>query len=491
MHALVLKWFFLIIFLGTSTICVLGSKFPRLRIISQNTKIKYYDHVVNMSYYFTQKLDHFNYNPESYITFKQRYVIDFKNWGGSKSGALIFVWFNAESSLEDGIVAAGFLKDNALRFGALLVYIEHRYYGKSFPFGSYKEALRNASTMGYLNSAQALADYAAILLHVKKVFNAHDCPIIVYGGSYGGMLAAWFRLKYPHIAYGALASSAPILYFDGVAPKHGYYYIVSKDFREISKSCYYTIQKSWYEIDEIAKRSDGLSILSKRFKICKKLKNVEVLKDHLKNIYSVGAQYNQPSLESICHAIDEAANKTDKIGQIFEAFAIFNHLSNFSCYDIEGSNNAIEQSQDGMAWNWQTCSEMISPIGIEKDASMFQPRPFNMKNYLDLCEHQYGIIPLSNWITTYYGGQDIKLVFKRFASNIIFSNGLKDPYSSGGVLESLSTSLIAITTVNGSHCFDILPAQQSDPKWLINQRHVEINIIASWIAEYQADRLIC
>ena len=28
------------------------------------------------------------------------------------------------------------------------------------------------------------------------------------------VLASWFRLKYPHIALGAVAASAPILYFD-------------------------------------------------------------------------------------------------------------------------------------------------------------------------------------------------------------------------------------------------------------------------------------
>ena len=51
---------------------------------------------------------------------------------------------------------------------------------------------------------------------------------------YGAVLASWFRLKYPHIALGALASSAPVLYFDNIIkPEDGYYAVVTKDFKVI------------------------------------------------------------------------------------------------------------------------------------------------------------------------------------------------------------------------------------------------------------------
>jgi hypothetical protein len=45
------------------------------------------------------------------------------------------------------------------------------------------------------------------------------------------VLAAWFRLKYPHIAIGALAASAPILEFDNLVPWDGFYRIVSENFK--------------------------------------------------------------------------------------------------------------------------------------------------------------------------------------------------------------------------------------------------------------------
>lgn len=71
----------------------------------------------------------------------------------------------------------------------------------------------NATTanLKYLSSQQALADLAYFITSQKTAMNLKSNKWIVFGGSYAGSLAAWFRLKYPHLAYAAVASSAPIL----------------------------------------------------------------------------------------------------------------------------------------------------------------------------------------------------------------------------------------------------------------------------------------
>jgi hypothetical protein len=49
------------------------------------------------------------------------------------------------------------------------------------------------------------------------------------------VLASWFRLKYPHVTIGAVASSAPILQFDYITPWSSFYDGVSQDFK-VTKS---------------------------------------------------------------------------------------------------------------------------------------------------------------------------------------------------------------------------------------------------------------
>lgn len=98
----------------------------------------------------------------------------------------------------------------AKKFNALVLVLEHRYYGASQPFGNDSWKLEN---MRYLTIDLALEDLAFFINWCKdtNLFGINKkTPWITIGGSYPGALSAWFRYKYPHLTVGALASSAVV-----------------------------------------------------------------------------------------------------------------------------------------------------------------------------------------------------------------------------------------------------------------------------------------
>ncbi|XP_057864864.2 uncharacterized protein LOC131072645 [Cryptomeria japonica] len=426
-------------------------------------------------YNYTQVLDHFGYRPESYQTFPQRYFIDKSSWGGAQNNSPIFVWLGAEIDITYTL-DVGIMIDQAPNFKALVVYIEHRYYGTAMPFGGEKGAYANASTMGYFTSTQALADYATLIVDLKKTLKAEDCPVVVFGGSYGGMLAAWFRLKYPHLTIGALASSAPLLYLDGITPTYGYGRVVTEDFGNVSEICYRRINESWDMIDKIASSRQGLLNLSKLFNTCKHVSRKSDLQYALESMYIYAAQYHFEDVQGICKAINSLPGNESTVRRIASAT---NYTSKGQCLDL----NPI----DIPGWEWQTCTEMVIRRSNPPGKTMFPPSHFDIKAYAKYCYLKYGVLTRQHWATTEFGGHDIKRVLKDFGSNIIFSNGLRDPWSSGGVLGNISESIVAIITNEGTHCQDIAkPGASDDPTWLKEQRRKERMFIQKWITDYKS-----
>ncbi len=46
------------------------------------------------------------------------------------------------------------------------------------------------------------------------------------------MLAAWLRMKFPNVVDGAIASSAPLLYFKGVTDSSLFFKVVTDNYRK-------------------------------------------------------------------------------------------------------------------------------------------------------------------------------------------------------------------------------------------------------------------
>lgn len=204
-------------------------------------------------------VDHFDVIQNK--TFKLRYLV---NKYFHVKGGPIFFYAGNEGDINIFAKNTGFLFDIAPVFNAMIVFAEHRYYGVSLPFGN--SSFSSAEKFKYLTTTQVLKDFVRLIedlktRYLKGMISKDTYPFIAFGGSYGGMLAAWLRMKYPQAVLGAIASSAPIWFFDDLTPCDKFFVIVTEVFKKFGgEECTNTIMKSWVYIRNITRSNKGENI---------------------------------------------------------------------------------------------------------------------------------------------------------------------------------------------------------------------------------------
>ena len=101
------------------------------------------------------------------------------------------------------------------------------------------------------------------------------------------------------------------------------------------------------------------------------------------------------------------------------------------------------------------------------------------------CRAQWGVQPRWTAIAAAYGGA------QHGGSNIIFSNGDYDPWSTGGILPGSAgdtPATPAIMIPGSAHHLDLFFADPADPPELTAARTRERAIIDGWLAEWRAQR---
>jgi len=144
-----------------------------------------------------------------------------------------------------------------------------------------------------------MMDYVEFIKFIKQTY-CQDCSVVVFGGSYAGMLAAWMRMKYPHVVDIAHAASAPIYYyrnrqnFDiGI-----FYKIVTKNYEMHSTNCPNVIREAFRRLTSYSQTPMApISFLSQYFNTCtpiKKYQDIALLMDYINVAYSYLAMINYP-----------------------------------------------------------------------------------------------------------------------------------------------------------------------------------------------------
>lgn len=435
--------------------------------------------------YLSQQIDHFGFDEN--LTFQQRYLIADQHW--KKDNGPILFYTGNEGDITWFCNNTGFMWDVAEELNAMLVFAEHRYYGESLPFGN--ESFSDSKHLNYLTSEQALADFAVLIEYLKEtIAGARYSPVIAIGGSYGGMLAAWFRMKYPHVVVGALAASAPIWQFGDLVPCGAYFTIVTNDFKKSGTGCSESIRNSWSAVNHLSSTDAGLQWLSSTFHLCSPLKNLQdaaMLKSWLSETwvdlamvdYPYKADFLQPlpawPVQEVCKFLKDPS-LSDKLllQNVYQAVNVYyNYSAEASCFDM---SETATKNLGQLGWYYQVCTEMVMPMCTDGVNDMFEPQKWDFDVLSEECFRLWGVRPRPSWVLSMYGGKNISS-----HSNIIFSNGGLDPWSAGGVTQNISDSLVAIMIPDGAHHLDLRSRNPHDPKSVQQARLLEVHYMKQWI----------
>lgn len=439
-------------------------------------------------WYTQQRLNHFD--PQDTRTWAQRYFVNDQYFSGSGP---VFLMLGGEGPISDYFVVNGAMVEYAKRYGALCVTVEHRFYGKSQPTGD----LSNES-LKLLSSQQALADAAQFRQYIVQKFGLNDNnKWVVFGGSYPGSLSAWFRLKYPQLVVGSIASSAPV---EAKTNFVEYYEVVAAALKELKngQQCVDRIKQGFTTIESKLSSSAGRSELEKLFQSCDKLETSDDLSNFVTNVAGNFAgvdQYNRdyrPYSPTFNITIDTLCDVMNSVNDPVAALANINDLlmkatsqkcmpNSYRNMIAEMQNTTLGESTEAGArqWVYQTCTEFGY---YQSSDSKNQPfgTMFPLSFSLQQCKDIYGSKftgPDVDWTNTFYGAKNVQ------GTNIVFPNGSVDPWHALGVIADISPSVTAIFMHGTAHCANMYQPNPTDLETLKQARIKISDTIGKWLAQ--------
>ncbi|XP_043926183.1 putative serine protease K12H4.7 [Protopterus annectens] len=441
--------------------------------------------------WFVQKLDHFNGADSR--TWNQRYFMNDTHY---VPGGPIFLMIGGEGPANPAWMQYGTWLTYAEKMHSLCLLLEHRFYGKSHP----TEDL-STENLRYLNSEQALADLAHFQTVMAEKMNLTANKWVAFGGSYPGSLAAWYRLKYPHLVHAAVASSAPV---HAVVNFPEYLEVVRHSLETYSSECPVLVQNASDTVMDLLKDPKNYEKLSKDFNLCEVLDIdsdmdsgafLEALAGNFMNV----VQYNEDNrafegvlgtnitIKVLCDLM--AASKNSPYSGYIAVSNLMLATFGLKCLDasykkfLEDMTNV---SWDGPAaggerqWIYQTCTEFGFYQSTDSPNQPFTgfPLKYHLQQCLDVYGAEFDCITVTNAVqqtNENYGGYSIK------SSRIVFPNGNIDPWHFLGITKQISEELPAVLIKGVAHCANMYPARPEDLPQLVSAREYIGQLLQKWL----------
>jgi len=429
--------------------------------------------------WFDNKIDHFNLADQR--TWKQKYYVNDTFWGGA--GYPIFLMLGGEGPVGSSCVGGRFIfADWAAQFKALAICIEHRFYGKSIPTADVSTA-----NLKYLSSQQALADYAYFREALTEKLGAQNSKWVAFGGSYSGNLAAWQRIKYPHLFSAALASSAPVMAQEDYPE---YFQVVMKS---VGPQCAARISAATQQIDRLLDSgASGRRTLESIFGTCDPIATdmdtiqfAESITDPICGVVQYSGDNNAHgafTIEMMCNLLQQG---TDPLAAYARTIQTINNQSSVQCIDASYANmvNDLKNPDprspmlSSRSWTYQTCIEYGYFQRTKPGMSPFSSR-ITLRFFEQICNDVYGspLIPDVHWTNTYYGSN------RPVGTKILYPNGGLDPWHVLGVLSDIGPEQPFTLIPKTAHCADLYASREIDDPVLKAFRTQALASLHKWLA---------
>lgn len=452
---------------------------------------------------------------------QQKILVSTAHFNKDDKTAPVFFYAGNEGAIENFFTNSGFVTETlAKEFGAAVIFAEHRFFGDSMPGGSV-EAAKMPEVYKYLTTEQAQQDYVNLINYMKNPakddinavnFQKLDLakrPIIVVGGSYGGMLAAWLRMKYPHIFAGALASSAPLMFSPETVSPYAFNEAITNQYKAQNLLCPTFIKAHLLSLAGSMKNGKLYKDISKAYGTCDVIKTKEEMQaliDLTESAFKTMAMVNYPyptdlmgeipanPLATVCTPFAKLKPKT-KVNAIWPLVAkgmklVYPNDELRQCFDL-ASYMKVDNTQHtaDMFWEVMACNQFILPQYSNGKTDMFIPSVNTAASDEKKCMEEWGVKAQPDWILEQYGGKNPEFDYASF-SNIIFTNGSQDPWKVGGITKQLwdetTTGLYFMEINNATHHYDLRNDHPNDPDTVQLVRGAEITILRTFIDEFNA-----
>ena len=306
-------------------------------------------------------------------------------------------------------------------------------------------------------------------------------------------------MEYPHLVIGSIASSAPIYI------KEDFYEYDELTSSVLSDDCRIAVRDAMDNITDIIDNADVYSAMQSATG-CGDIANTTDFLYVLSDAVSYAEQYNDDNgdessqtVKMLCDTMTDTSIG-NLIDRMFAFFTKMMTLYQSTCLDFSSayeklSITTLDPASSSRQWFYQTCTEFgYFTIASDDDEKRTRSKRINLEYHEDICNRLFDVVVNVTPTQQRYQQDDM------FGTNIIWTNGGSDPWSTLGITPPSNSSASSRRNVeltldgraerqrwtvllieNGSHCTDLSRPASTDSASLNATRETMEEVIDGWL----------